>query len=144
MLLIRMANFNRYKAIINGSFKSLSIVNIAIAATRLALQYDKGDHRIRYVTLTFWLLVEAAVAVIMASISSYRAIILDYLVERRAQRGVSFQITSLKSHAFWIRPRPRAESVSPTVTNRIPNHDFYQLSGLSKSNVDPICGTPKS
>jgi hypothetical protein len=83
-----MANFTRSHTMINAWFKSLSVCTIAMAATRLALQYDGSSHHIRYVTLTFWLVVEAAVAIIMASISSYRVVLLDYLAERKMQHSL--------------------------------------------------------
>lgn len=94
-----MANFTRSHTLINAWFKSLSICTIAMAAPRLALQYDGNSHRIRYVTLTFWLVIEAAVAIIMASISSYRVVLLDYLAERRMQH--SLRSGRPKTHRPW-------------------------------------------
>lgn len=100
ILLIHMANFTRLHTILNASFKSLSLFNISIAATRLSLHYDDDLHRIRYVTLTFWLMIEASVALIAVSVSSYRVVILDYLAEQRLQQGGSVKGDM---HFAWIR-----------------------------------------
>lgn len=81
-----MANFTLTRAAINTSFKALSVFTIAIAACRLAFQYNADIHRVDYISLTFWLVVEAAIAIIMASISSYRIVLLDYLAEDRTER----------------------------------------------------------
>jgi hypothetical protein len=86
LLLICMSNFSLAHAAINTSFKSLSIFAIAIAVCRLALQYNTDATRINYPSLTFWLAIQANVAVIMASISSYRVVVLDYLKDHRAQQ----------------------------------------------------------
>jgi hypothetical protein len=90
-----MANFTRSHTIINASFKGLSVFSCAIAVTRLGLQYDKRTHGIRYVALTFLLVVEAAVALVMASISSYRIVLLHYLGERKIKSN-----PELKSYPF--------------------------------------------
>lgn len=75
--------------IANFVFKSLSILHTAVAATRLALQYDAEDRRVQYVSVTFLLVVEAAVALVTVSVSSYRVVFLDYLTawqrRKRAQ-----------------------------------------------------------
>ena len=81
-----MSNFCLAHAVINTSFKSLSIFAIAIAACRLVLQFSTDASRINYVSLTFWLAIEANVDVIVASISSYRVVVLDYLQDRRARQ----------------------------------------------------------
>ena len=86
-----MANLTRSHAIINWSFKSLSIFATIVAATRLALQYNAHADRIQYVTLVFLLVVETAVAIIMASISSYRAVVLDQLAGRSGKAIVPLQ-----------------------------------------------------
>ncbi|KAF2193418.1 hypothetical protein K469DRAFT_550645 [Zopfia rhizophila CBS 207.26] len=103
VLLICMAHFTRSQTIINVSFKSLSIVALAIAATRLAVQYGSRNQRIDYVLTVFLLVVEAAVAIIMASISSYRVLVIDHLAERRMKRGNEEQ---RKTQKFGTRPRP--------------------------------------
>ncbi|KAF2276895.1 uncharacterized protein EI97DRAFT_342676, partial [Westerdykella ornata] len=74
--LIFMANFSRLHSLINGVFKGLSIFSIIVAATRLAFILSRHSPRIDYVGLVFLLQVEGAVAISMASISSYRVIIL--------------------------------------------------------------------
>jgi hypothetical protein len=99
ILLIHMANFTRSHSIINASFKSLSIFNIAIAATRLVLQYNVKTNRIEYVTMTFWLVVEAAVALIMSSVSSWRIVVIDHLAERR------IKARQHNTHKFWSGAR---------------------------------------
>lgn len=84
-----MANFTRSYTIINFIFKSLSVVNVAIAGARLALQYNTSAHRIEYVAMTLLLVVEAAIALIMASISSYRVVLLDRLAEWRMRKATA-------------------------------------------------------
>jgi hypothetical protein len=86
LLLICMLNFSLAHAVINTSFKSLSIFAVAIAACRLALQYTTDASRINYPSLTFWLVIEANVDVIVASISSYRVVVLDYLKDHIARQ----------------------------------------------------------
>jgi hypothetical protein len=76
-----MANHIRSYTIANLIFKSLSIFSIVVAATRLALQYDSTADRIRYVSVTFLLVVEATIALIMVSVSGYRVVFLDFLAE---------------------------------------------------------------
>jgi hypothetical protein len=73
-----MANLTSPHAIINTTFKSLSACTIAIASTRLVYQHNAKYDRIDYLQLTFWLVVEAAIALIAASIASYRVVVLDY------------------------------------------------------------------
>jgi hypothetical protein len=137
-----MANFTRIDTIINASFKSLSVVNIAIASARLATQYAKHNRRILYVTLTFWLIIEAAVALIMASISSYRHLILNYVAQQRQHRGVTFE--SPKSHAFWVRARSREESPSSASRTRLADYELHPISRyLPKLNVDAMWGPQK-
>jgi hypothetical protein len=82
-----MANMNYPYAMANGIFKSLSIFPIALAVARLALQYDTSTSRIQYVVVTFLLVVEIAVAIAMASISSYRFILLDHLDRRQTREA---------------------------------------------------------
>jgi hypothetical protein len=84
-----MSTFSLAHAAINTLFKSLSIFAIASAACRLAFQYNTKARRIDYISLTLWLVIEAAVAVIAAAISSYRVVVLDYLKDRRAQQQTS-------------------------------------------------------
>lgn len=81
ILLVHMANHVRSYTIANLVFKSLSIFNIVVAATRLAIQYDSTAGRIRYVSVTFLLVIEATLALIMVSISGYRVVFLDFLTE---------------------------------------------------------------
>ncbi|OAG12360.1 uncharacterized protein CC84DRAFT_1077377 [Paraphaeosphaeria sporulosa] len=81
MLLVHMANHVRPYTIANFVFKSLSIFSVVVAATRLALQYDSTVGRIRYVSVTFLLVIEATIALIMVSISGYRVVFLDFLSE---------------------------------------------------------------
>lgn len=82
-----MANFTFSRALINTSFKSLSVITVAIAACRLAFQYNVEAHSVDYISLTFWLVVEAATAVIAASISTYRIVLLDYLADLDMRQG---------------------------------------------------------
>ena len=83
----------RSHTIANFVFKSLSILHIAVAAARLALQYDAEDRRVQYATVTFLLAVEAAVAIVTVSISSYRVVFLEHLAAW--QRGKGTQPTCL-------------------------------------------------
>ena len=126
-LLIRMANFTRSHTIINASFKGLSIFAIAIAVTRLALQYDSGRHRVDYMAVTFWLTVEAAIALIMASISSYRVPLLDYLAERRLRQSVGSNKPTV--HMRWLRVT-RDYSRANARTNGAPPSEQLSLSDI--------------
>ncbi|KAF2735270.1 hypothetical protein EJ04DRAFT_552053 [Polyplosphaeria fusca] len=101
VLLIYMANFTKSRTVLNCVFKSLSLFAIAIAVTRLRFQYDAESRQIQQVPMIFWLFVEAAVAVVMASISSYRTIVLDFLVEWRINRQAL--TAPLQTHVEWDR-----------------------------------------
>ncbi|KAF2021077.1 hypothetical protein BU24DRAFT_416745 [Aaosphaeria arxii CBS 175.79] len=101
--LVQMANYTRINTIINASFKSLSVFSIAIASTRLALSYDRRTHRIRYSDIAFWLVVEAAVALIMAGISSYRTLVIDWVTEHRRGRTTKSAHPFQRSHEPWIK-----------------------------------------
>jgi hypothetical protein len=107
-----MANFTRSHTLINCLFKSLSIFNIAIATARLVLQYNTENHRIEYVTMTFWLIVEAAVALIMASISSWRIIVIDRLTKRRVNTREH------NRHKFWSGTRRGNQEFTETPDGR--------------------------
>ncbi|KAF2449203.1 hypothetical protein P171DRAFT_350975 [Karstenula rhodostoma CBS 690.94] len=96
ILLVHMANHVRSYTIANFVFKSLSIFNIVVAATRLAIQYDFTVGRIRYVSVTFLLVIEATVALIMVSISGYRVVFLDFLM--KWEREKTDQTTCLTVH----------------------------------------------
>jgi hypothetical protein len=85
LLLIWLANFTTLHALVNAIFKSLSIFAVALAAVRLATLYTTGTDRIVYSRLIFWLVIEAAAAIILASISVYRIVVLDSLKEGRFQ-----------------------------------------------------------
>jgi hypothetical protein len=76
---LRMANLTMSQAIINMTFKSLLASTITFALTRLVCQRDTKYNCISYLQLTLWLIVEAAVALIAASIASYRVAVLEYL-----------------------------------------------------------------
>jgi hypothetical protein len=97
-LLISMANLTRSYTIINCSFKGLSVFAVVVAATRLALQYDAQTHRIQYVTLILLLIVENAVAIIMASVSSYRVVVLDHLAALKRKANAPLQS---KNYPAW-------------------------------------------
>ncbi|KAH7082900.1 hypothetical protein BKA63DRAFT_402973 [Paraphoma chrysanthemicola] len=83
--LICMANFTLLRAAINAIFKSLSIFTIAIAITRMSRQSMPNSQSANYIQVTFWLMVEANVALIAASVSSYRIVVIDYLTSRSAR-----------------------------------------------------------
>ncbi|KAF2749724.1 hypothetical protein M011DRAFT_475069 [Sporormia fimetaria CBS 119925] len=102
ILLVHMANFKRLHTVINASFKGLHIFAVIVAVTRLALQYDKTTHGIRYTTIAFLLAVEATVALIMASVSSYRVLVLDYL-SKRSQPDISLIGGSPRLQTFRTR-----------------------------------------
>jgi hypothetical protein len=105
-LLIHMANLTRSYTMINCSFKSLSIFAVVVAATRLAVQYDTQTHRIQYTILVFLLVIETAVAIIMASVSSYRVVVLDHIAERRNKASAPLQT---KAHSTWCVGRSHQE-----------------------------------
>ncbi|KAF2635402.1 hypothetical protein P280DRAFT_553788 [Massarina eburnea CBS 473.64] len=98
-LLVRMANINRSHAIINCTFKSLSVFAIFVAVTRLVLQFNATGSGVNYFIFTFLLAIEAAVAIIIASISSYRVVLLNYLTGRRTKKGPN--TTKLQTRNEW-------------------------------------------
>ena len=85
VVLIRMANFTLLRAALNAGFKSLSVFVIAVAVTRLAFLCDRRSQNDQIATI-LWLMVEANVAVVAASVSSYRVVVLDYLCRRQVQQ----------------------------------------------------------
>ena len=87
MLLVYMSNTVRSHTIVNLIFKSLSIFNIVVAASRLALQSDSGVLHVEYVTVVFLLVVEATTAVSMAGISGYRVLVLEGLAARQRKKA---------------------------------------------------------
>jgi hypothetical protein len=80
-----MANLTSSHTIISTTFKSLAAFTIAFALTRLVCQQDTEFHRISYLQLAFWLVVEATFALIAASIASYRVVVLEYLKFHEAE-----------------------------------------------------------
>lgn len=143
ILLVRMANFGRVKAIINASFKGLSIINIAISSTRLALQYDAQTRSIRYLSLTYWLTVEAAVAIIMASMSSYRVLVLHYIEERITNQPELYQAPLPKIHRIWFRARRRRESTYLDSAIDGSHQNIQSVSGCTKPAVGNVSGTER-
>ena len=67
-----MANFTLSRAILNTAFKSLSVLAIAVAATRLTFLCKARSQSSHYTMVAFWLMVEASVALAAAAVSSYR------------------------------------------------------------------------
>ncbi|KAL1591648.1 hypothetical protein SLS60_011646 [Paraconiothyrium brasiliense] len=114
ILLIHMANTIRSYTIVNFIFKSLSIFNVVVAATRLALQYDTTVGRIRYVSVTFLLVMEATVALIMVSVSAYRVMLLDFLAGWEREKAT--QPTDLMVRQG--RRHPTATAVNGSRANR--------------------------
>lgn len=83
-----LANFTLSNAIINTLFKSLSVFPIIITVCRTIFQINKEKRQINYLILALWLAIEAAVAVIMGSVSSYRTVVLKlYATHIRQQRS---------------------------------------------------------
>ena len=124
-----MANFTFSHALINASFKSLSILTVAIAACRLAFQYDADAHRVDYVAFTFWLVVEAAVAVIAASTSSYRIVVIDYLTALKSRQDL--YPAQPRSRRLWGMWKDRGQQVVAKITTptRRPSlHSSLELS----------------
>lgn len=85
VVLIRMANFTLLRAALNAGFKSLSVFVIAVAVTRLAFLCDRRSQN-DHTAIILWLMVEANVAIVAASVSSYRVVVLDYLCRRQVQQ----------------------------------------------------------
>jgi len=77
LMVIKMAHMGRRETVNHAAFKCLSVFMIAVAITRLSLQYDQRNHRIDYIWTSFWLYVEAAVALIVASIMPWRKIFFE-------------------------------------------------------------------
>ncbi|KAF2200384.1 hypothetical protein GQ43DRAFT_76812 [Delitschia confertaspora ATCC 74209] len=76
-LVIQMAHMTKSQTAIYATFRCLSVFMIAIGISRLVIQYDAQNHRINYIWSAFWLFMEAAIALIMASISSWRRMLFD-------------------------------------------------------------------
>jgi hypothetical protein len=81
-----MANFTLLRAALNAGFKSLSVFVIAVAVTRLAFLCDRRSQNNDQTATILWLMVEANVAIVAASVSSYRVVVLDYLCRRQVQQ----------------------------------------------------------
>lgn len=131
ILLIHMANFTRSHTIINASFKGLSVFSIAIASTRLALQYRAGYRQINYVALTCWLAIEAAVTIIMASISSWRVVILNRLFEWEVQQRT--KASGLNMHGLWNDARGGEGSTDRSPDN-LQQHSLSDIPMLSPAH----------
>ncbi|KAF2853121.1 hypothetical protein T440DRAFT_476962 [Plenodomus tracheiphilus IPT5] len=84
--LVYLANFTLSNAVINTSFKSLSVFTVVITACRVAFQFDKEDGQINYRSLSIWLAIEAAVSVVMGSVSGYRTIALNLHTARKRRQ----------------------------------------------------------
>ncbi|KAF2830318.1 hypothetical protein CC86DRAFT_284478 [Ophiobolus disseminans] len=82
---IRMANLPILHAAVNAAFKSLSILAVAFAITRLVILYTAGPTDLNYILLSFWLMIEAAGTITLASISVFRIVVLDSLTKDGAQ-----------------------------------------------------------
>jgi hypothetical protein len=106
LLLIWLANFTTLYALVNAIFKSLSIFAVALAAVRLESLYTPGTNRVVYSRFIFWLVIEAAAAIILASISAYRIVVLDSLKEGR------FQTVQLTNFTQYGDEMARKESTS--------------------------------
>lgn len=106
-----MANFVHSHTVVNFVFKSLSLFNIAVAGARLGLQYGAKTRRIQYVSVTFLLVIEATIALIMVSISGYRIIVLDRLADWEQKRNN--ESIQLKSHHIQI-PEQTSGGISET------------------------------
>ncbi|CAO2655690.1 Nn.00g044930.m01.CDS01 [Neocucurbitaria sp. VM-36] len=129
VFLIWMAGFTISRAIINTSFKSLSILTVAVASCRLAFQYDGKARRVDYVSLSFWLAAEAAVAVIAASISSYRIVLLDYLTDLKSRQDAHAPAPqSPRILATWRDRGRKAVAKITTSARRTPLHSSSELS----------------
>ncbi|CBY00428.1 predicted protein [Plenodomus lingam JN3] len=96
-----LANFTLSNAIINTLFKSLSVFPIIITVCRTIFQINKEKRQINYLILALWLAIEAAVAVIMGSVSSYRTVVLKlYATHIRQQRSDPTQSGEWKRSSF--------------------------------------------
>lgn len=111
-----MANFTLSRAVLNTAFKSVSVLTIAIAATRLAFLCKARSQSSQYIVVAFWLIVEASVALAAAAVSSYRVVLLDLLCRRQAQR-------QRRRSKGWVgaielvdalKPRARGEDYDPS------------------------------
>ncbi|KAH6633138.1 hypothetical protein C7974DRAFT_165700 [Boeremia exigua] len=114
VMLIRMANFTMSRAIVNTTFKSLSAFVVTIAITRLAFLCDAESQNADYTTTIFWLMVEAAVALIAASVSSYRVVLLDVICKRQVQRSDAISKDGWKLMAWWRRCGSRQDRTDST------------------------------
>jgi hypothetical protein len=76
-ILIQMTQMTRHQTAMHAGFKCLSVFMIAVGITRLVLQYNSHTRRIDHIWAAFLLFIEAAVALIMASITSWRKVFFD-------------------------------------------------------------------
>jgi len=83
--LVWKANLPPSHAAVNTVFKGLSVFATAFAATRFAILYTTSATEASYARLTFWLVIEAASAIILASITAYRIVVLESLTKNEAQ-----------------------------------------------------------
>ncbi|KAF2465613.1 uncharacterized protein BDR25DRAFT_239503 [Lindgomyces ingoldianus] len=135
--LIYMANFTRLHTIINACFKCLSIFPIVVATARLALQYRAETRNINYIWVTFLLVVEAATAMIMASISSYRVVIIDYLAERRMRRGAN--LPSSKTYILGNGVSGREERIDIRLNDTAPqSSSVSELPMIHPAPTSPV------
>lgn len=66
----------RFQTVMHAGFKCLSVFMIAVGITRLVMQYDSQTRRIDHLWTAFWLVTEAVVALVMASVTSWRHVLL--------------------------------------------------------------------
>ena len=78
---------------------------MAVAIARLSLQYDRLNHEIDYIWSSFWLFMEAAIGLIMASITPWRKILFDpqtrammRLGRKTGNQGSPFQLVRVEEN----------------------------------------------
>jgi hypothetical protein len=114
---------------------------MAVASVRLALQYDGQSGSIRYDVLILLLFIEASVALVMAGISCYRVLVVDFLDRRERGRRLS---DALRMHDFWVRAQSPGEDSSAKSANQQPEYlqqdVHHNPSGSGKKATNDVTG----
>ncbi|PVI04084.1 hypothetical protein DM02DRAFT_651894 [Periconia macrospinosa] len=138
IFLIRLAKTPLLHALIDGAFKTLSIFAIIIAVIRLALQYDTKSRHVNYITVIYLLVIEATIALIMASITSYRTVLLDYLKKTGRIQKVKLS-NGLEEPRSWRMARlDRSSRTTQDKTEGSSLAELPMLKPVSPGRLSPV------
>ena len=143
LMVIKMAHMGRKETVTHAAFKCLSVFMIAVAITRLSLQYDRRNHRMDYVWTSFWLYMEAAVALIVASVMPWRKIFFEpqyrHVLRGRKENRMpnnNFQLMEVNDCALG-EGMSGGFANSPSKRHSIPKQAFLRGSSLSTPTNAP-------